>query len=329
MSSENCAQMAIAEINSSGGILGREVSYELVDASKSPETVAAQVARLINSKVIEAVVGMHTSDVRVSVVKAVKERVPFVFTPLYEGGENTRGVYMVGQTPDIQVRPMIEWLSRTRGVKRWYLIGNMYNYPHALGDFARRQIDELGGQIIADEYVPFATTSFGASIRRIEEDKPDGLFISLIGDCSIRFNRAFGSSQLSQTIPRFCTALEENMLMAIGPRNTRNLYTSAGYFRDLGTDDARHFARYYDRSFGTRAPVLNQFATSCFEGITLLCSLIEASGNLALDRLAEAEGAEIGSYGPRGWLRLVNRHLQSPCYGLEVDGIDFRQVHVF
>lgn len=165
LSSENCAQMAIAEINASGGILGREVTYELVDASRAPDEVAAVTRRLIDSGEIEAIVGMHTSDVRVGVVQAISGRVPFVYTPLYEGGETSPGVYMVGLTPDIQVRPMIEWLARNRGVKRWHLIGNSYNYPQTVSEFARNCIHELGGEIVADEHLPFETISFEATLQ--------------------------------------------------------------------------------------------------------------------------------------------------------------------
>lgn len=329
LSSENCAQMAIAEINASGGILGREVSYELVDASRPRETVAAATRRLVDDGTVEAIVGMHTSDVRVSVVEAIGGRVPVVFTPLYEGGETTPGVYMVGQTPDIQVQPMIEWLTNERGVKRWYLIGNAYNYPHAVSQFARNGIARLGGEIVADEHIPFENASFEETMRRIAERQPDGLFISLIGDSCVRFNRAFGRSKLARTISRYCTAIEENMLMAIGAGNTKNLYTSAGFYHGLGTDEAQQFGRHYHHYFGTHAPILNQFAVSCFEGVTLLSNLMEACGSVLPERLAEIEQAEVGSYGPRGWLKMQNRHLQSPCYGLEAKGIELKQVHAF
>ena len=60
---------------------------------------------------IDAIVGMHISSVRQNLLRRGAGRVPYVYTPLYEGGERTPGIYAIGETPQQQLRPAIHALT--------------------------------------------------------------------------------------------------------------------------------------------------------------------------------------------------------------------------
>ncbi|TYB66217.1 ABC transporter substrate-binding protein, partial [Nonomuraea sp. PA05] len=107
----NCAVLAAEEVNARGGVLGRPVELVLVDGGRPAAQVAAEVAGLVRSGTVRGVAGAHASDVRVEVVAAIAGRVPFVYAPPYEGGGRAPGVYFLGETPDRQLAPGIEWLG--------------------------------------------------------------------------------------------------------------------------------------------------------------------------------------------------------------------------
>ena len=325
LSCENCAQMAIAEINSAGGVLGRPVTYDLIDASGEPRAVAKATTDLINNRGVEAIIGMHTSDIRVAVADAIRSEVPFIFTPMYEGGESSRGVYMVGQTPEAQTAPTIRWMMSHLGVSKWYMIGNQYNYPYVSNQIARGIIEGSGGQVVQEVYVPFGQRRFDHELDQIRQLQPEAIFVNLVGDSCVAFNRAFGRSKMSEDIARFCAVMEENTLLGIGARNTVGIYSSAGYFQCLETGDVKNFSKLYDHNFGKKSPLLNQFAVSCYEGMTLLSALAEASGTLEVDQLAEVRD-EISIYGPRGQLPVKRNHVQSPTHIVQANGISMEHL---
>ena len=91
-SCELCAQLAVEEVNAAGGMLGREVGLTLVDGSGSPQQVAGEVDGLVRSGMVDAVLGWHLSAVRQVLAPRLAARVPYVYTPLYEGGERAAGV---------------------------------------------------------------------------------------------------------------------------------------------------------------------------------------------------------------------------------------------
>jgi len=85
-SSIACAQLAQAEINAEGGLLERPLRLRIIDSSDEATDVGSVTADLMNAGAIDAIVGMHTSQVRQRVLKDVARQIPYVYTPLYEGG---------------------------------------------------------------------------------------------------------------------------------------------------------------------------------------------------------------------------------------------------
>ena len=90
-SCQTSAVLASREVNAAGGILGREVELVFADAGADPEQVADDTLDLIAEHRAEAVIGMHISAVRVALVHALRGRLPYVYTQVYEGGERSPG----------------------------------------------------------------------------------------------------------------------------------------------------------------------------------------------------------------------------------------------
>ena len=145
-SCQTSAMLASQEVNAGGGILGREIELVFTDAGADPDLVAEDTLDLIAENRAEAVIGMHISAVRVALVRALRGRLPYVYTPVYEGGERSPGLFMVGETPARQLKPAIHWLADHRQARRWYLIGNDYVWPHVSHRAARRYVKETGGE---------------------------------------------------------------------------------------------------------------------------------------------------------------------------------------
>ena len=113
-SCESCATLAMEEINAQGGVLGRELNLVPVDGGAAPSSVAKNVDALIRAGTVEAVTGWHISAVREAVAPVIGGRVPYAYTALYEGGEHRPGVFLTGETPDLQLGPARPWLQHRR-----------------------------------------------------------------------------------------------------------------------------------------------------------------------------------------------------------------------
>lgn len=317
-----CATLAAEEINRAGGLRGRELLLKCFNASDEVDDLAETTREVIDAGGIDAIVGMHTSSVRRAVIAGCEGRVPYVYTALHEGGERSAGVYALGETPERQLRPAIETLARDWSARRWMFIGNDYEWPWVSHRLARGYVNQAGGQVLAEHYVPLGAGDFDAVLQRVVDLEPDALLLSLVGQDTIDFNRAFGASGLGRRVLRLSCAIEENILLAIGAPYTENLFVSSGYFGALRDDGNMGFKERYHQRFGQRAPTLNSLGQSTYEGIHFATSLV-------LQSLDAAGRCPLAFDGVRGINWTDNAHVSYPVHLALADGHAFQVVTSF
>jgi len=327
-SCQTSAQLACREINAQGGIEGREVELLFTDAGRSPQIVTAETLQLVTDEGAEAVIGMHISAVRVALVEALKGRVPYVYTPVYEGGEHSPGVFMIGETPALQLKPSISWLAEHRRARRWYLVGNDYIWPRVSHEAARRYVSASGGQIVGEEFVPFGCDDYQACLEAIRKSKADAVLVSMVGNDCVAFNRAFADAGLARNILRLSAASEENTLLGIGADNAENLFFAAGYMSNLRTPENEAFLDRYYAAFGADAPMPNTIGQSCYEGVRLYSELVRRAGTPDVRAMGQASEGLAG-FGARGNASMQARHLRSDIYLAQADGLDFKILQRF
>jgi len=321
-SCELCAQLAAEEVNRAGGVLGRELRLVPVDGGAPPDQVAAEVEALVSMGAVHGVTGWHISSVRQAVAPRIADRVPYVYTALYEGGERTDGVFLTSETPDAQLFPAMRALTRERGLRRWFIVGNDYIWPRRTARAARRYAAACEARICGESYLPLGTDDFGEVLRRIEHAEADAVLMLLVGNDAVRFNRAFARCGLDQRCVRLSTLMDENMLLGSGAAATHGLYSAAGFFASLVTPENIDFHGQYADRYGVDAPPLGSLGESCYEGVLLLSALIERARTL--DVRAIGASAEAVSYeGPRGLLRMRRRHVRQRIYLAEARGLEF------
>lgn len=321
-SCEACAEMAIADLNGAEGLLGRPVRLIPVDGSRAPDIVAADVAALVSSKAIDAVSGWHISPVRQAIARVTANRVPYVYGPLYEGGERTPGLFLTGETPSRQLLPAMDWMKSEYGIDRWVLIGNDYIWPRQTGLAASQHAVARGQPLLDEIYVPLGTADFSSAIRRVEAAGAAGVVMLLVGADGVAFNRQFAASGLADAVPRLSPHVEENMLMASGCESNSGLFAAAGYFEALNTTASMDFAGRYYAHFGPTAPALNSIGESCYEAITLLIALASKAGSLDIVDLTVA-AQNLTYISPRGEVTMRGNQMSQDIYVAEATGLDF------
>ncbi|WP_328404587.1 substrate-binding domain-containing protein [Streptomyces sp. NBC_00390] len=319
----SCARLAAEELNKAGGVLGRELRLLEVDGGAAPRQVALEVEALVATGAVQGVTGWHISSVRQALAPRVAHRVPYVYTALYEGGERTEGVFMTSETPAWQLLPAMRLLAGARGVRRWYVVGNDYVWPRRTARAARGYARACrGGRVCGESYLPLDTEDFRTVLQRIERTDADAVLMLLVGSDAVRFNRAFAASGLDRRCLRLSTLMDENMLMASGPESTGNLFSTAGFFASLANQDTMDFHGRYAGRFGIEAPAPGSLGESCYEGVLLLAALVERARTLDVSAIG-ATADSVSYEGPRGLLRLRDRHVRQRIYLAQADGLDF------
>jgi ABC-type branched-subunit amino acid transport system substrate-binding protein len=323
--STNSALLAVAEINKRGGILGREIELSMYDSGGPIDEVVRRAEQAIAFDEVDLIMGSHISAVRVALRKVTRNRIPYVYTPVYEGGERTPGVMAIGETPRWQSRPSIQWLAEVKKASRWYLIGSDYVWPWQSHRAVRKYIGEAGGTIVGEEFVPVGEDNHEPHLARIRAARPDVVLISLIGTDSITFNRAFGECGLAATTLRLAGAMDETVLLGIGAENTENLFCASGYFNCIASRANDEFLCRYRAMFGPHAPPIGSVGQSNYEGLRFLEAAANRAGSLSLQPLLKA-ARNIVYTAARGAVTIRDGRAEMPMHLAEADGLDFKLI---
>ncbi|QIS15280.1 substrate-binding domain-containing protein [Nocardia arthritidis] len=322
-SCEACADLAIDDINAAGGILDRPVRLHPVDAGAPLPLLAERIDRMVSAGAIDGVVGWHLSNARKVITPRTAGRVPYVYTTFYEGGEDSDGVYMVGETPDQQLFPALRWLRAELGIRRWCVVGNDYVWPRETArvtkDFVRTTADL---EVIGEIFLPLGGRDFRGALDLIGGSSAQGVLLFMVGADCAAFNRAFARAGFDDRRVRLSMMIGEDVLYAGGATSTRGLFTASGYFESLVSSAGMDFGARYLREFGPAAPALNNIGESCYEGLLLFASLAETARSLDL-RTIERSAAGVSYGGPRGEVRVRGAHTTQPVYLAGADALEF------
>jgi urea transport system substrate-binding protein len=280
------------------------------------------VDRLLREDQIDAVVGWHSSAVRQAVAPRIHGRVPYIYTALYEGGEDTPGLFMTGETPHRQVLAALRWMANEADLRRWTVVGDDYVWPRHTAAAAAAAATNCGITLQDQIFVTSDAHNHRAALQRLEQGECDGVLMLMLGENGVQFNRHFVAAGLDDSITRLSPLMDENMLLGGGTNTTRNLYSTAGYFEALATAESLDLSARYARQYGTEAPVLNSIGESCYEGLLLLAELARGAQSLDVKHLcATASGTTYSS--PRGEVNVKGHHLEQRVYLARASGFDF------
>jgi urea transport system substrate-binding protein len=323
------AELATEEINKAGGILGRQIKLIPTDAGGPPAESTKSAVRLMLDEKVDMLVGSHDSATREALVATIKGKVPYIYTPVYEGGECAFNTYVIADTPEQQIRPSVAFMMKDRGAKSVYLIGDDYVWPRKCNEQAKKYIADNGGKVVAEEYVPFgAPNKFEEIVTRIKSAKPDMVLITLVGADNVNFNRTFAGFGLDKDIARLSLLLEENTLLGIGPDASNNLFSSMSYYANAPGEANKKFKAAYFAKFGDKAPQLGLIGADCYGGIYCAHALAtKAGGTDAKKCMAASEGLSFPT--AAGSVTMRGRHVDKTMYLATCKGTEFDIIKTF
>ncbi|APE45746.1 hypothetical protein BOO69_19035 (plasmid) [Sulfitobacter alexandrii] len=321
------AQVAAAELNRGDGIGGRRVQLIMIDAAvEADEPIEETVNDLIELNAIDAIVGMHLSAVRQRLSKVVRQRIPYIYTPLYEGGETTPGLFAIGETPKEQLAPALLALQARYRPRSWALVGNDYVWPRSSHSLAKSILKASGVDLAMERYVPFGLPNMSDMVDRVEASGAEAVLVSLVGQDAVNFNRQFGRRGLHRKAVRLSCALEENGLMACGRGNLERMFSVSSYFGSIATEANACFKERYYGLHGDAAPALNAIGQSTYEGMHYLSALLRDHGTVWRQRSSRDMLPVIHASG-RSYVR--DGGLKRPdIYLARADGIAFSDFKV-
>jgi ABC-type branched-subunit amino acid transport system substrate-binding protein len=329
----NVAKMVVEDINSAGGILGRPIELLIVDTASDESVAVANVRRLIQRDKVDVVLGGITSSMR----NAIKDVIVthgkrlYIYPEQYEGKECTPYIFCTGPTPAQQCDQFIPWLIKNGG-KRFALPSANYVWPHVLNEYARKIIENNGGEVIFEEYYPLDQIEYGATVNKIMTNSVEVVFNTIIAPGVGPFFKQLYQAGFGKRGGRLaCVFFDENAFNLNAPHEIEGLASCLDYFRAVTSEDpasARIQAEYDEEFPGKILFAAGSAATGMYRGLKLWELAVKEAGNLERENVAAAlDHAKIYE-GPGGPAQMVpgRRHCKMNMYIAVAKNGDFEIV---
>lgn len=292
------SQLAVDEINAAGGILGRKVELEIVDDASG--AVGAQKAfdTLVFQKKVAAIIAMENSAARNAALPVVsKGKVPYIYTSFYEGRSCNNWMYVNGWVPEQQVAPVVDYFLKSKSAKTFFLVGNDYAFGRGMLDFTRKYIEQKGGKVVGEEYLPIDGSDWTSVISKLRAAKPDALVSATAGGApNVSLAKQLKGAGL--TLPYGNLAIDEDTAKTMGDVAS-GMYMSASYLTSIDIPENKKFLEAMKKKFGADLKTPNELSEPQYEAFFLYKAAVEKAGSVDAAKVVKALG-EVSFTGPRG-----------------------------
>ncbi|WP_218933178.1 transporter substrate-binding protein [Roseimaritima multifibrata] len=275
----DAALLAIEQLNRDGGLLGRPVEAVVADGRSDSETFASEAERLIVEENVCTVFGCWTSASRKTVVPVFEEFDHLLVYPVqYEGVEESPNVIYTGATPNQQIIPAVKWAYAFEGKRKFFLIGSDYVFPRMAHEIIKDQLNELGAEIVGEQFLALGSRDVQAAVDQIIETKPDVILNLINGDSNQAFFSALRKGGITPAaVPTISFSIDEEELRHLDTETMAGDYAAWTYFQSIDSPENAEFISKFHKKFGPQRLVTDPMEATYF-GIQLWAAAVRDAG---------------------------------------------------
>jgi urea transport system substrate-binding protein len=283
-------KLAIDQINAMGGILGRKIEVIQEDGASDWPTFAEKAKKLLASDKVAAVMGCWTSASRKAALPVFEKENGLLFYPtFYEGLEQSKNVFYTGQEATQQIIAGLDWITKEKKAKTFYLIGSDYIWPRTSMKIARKHIEKnLKGSVVGEEYIALGDTQFGSVINKIKLKKPDVIYAAVVGGSNVAWFKQLNAAGLNSAKQTMLTiSVTEDEVLGIGGENLAGFYSAMKYFQSQDNPANKKFVAEFKKKYGAKS-VIGDVTQAAYLGPWLYKAAVERAGSFDVDKVQAA-----------------------------------------
>jgi branched-chain amino acid transport system substrate-binding protein len=188
-------ELAVAEVNAAGGVLGRPLEIVSRDDNGSPGDAVRVAEELLAREKVALLMGTFASNVGLAVADLAKQRKvlflaaePLTDKIVWENGN--RYTFRLRASTYMQTAMLVPEAAKL-GKKRWAIVYPNYEYGQAATATFKQQMiaQSPSGLEFVEQAVPLGKIDAGPVVQALLDAKPDAIFSSLFGADLARFVR--------------------------------------------------------------------------------------------------------------------------------------------
>lgn len=276
--------LAMAEINAGGGILGRPVELVYEDDKTDPKTAVEKTLGFVRRGDVVALIGPITSSNRDAMMPTLnRAKLPLLYATNYEGGGCSRYLFSFNTVPNQELEKLLPAMKAKAG-SSFYLFGADYVWPQKMFEAAEGLIKGMDGTVSGKEFTPFGVKDFAPVIRRIQASGAKVLVFAVPGADAITFIRQAEDLGLLKTVTVAFLGFAETYLGGFGTGKGQDMWVTVPFAASLDLPGVKAFVAKIQKAAGPATPI-SHYAFTHYNALMAAKAALVKSGKIDSEAL--------------------------------------------
>jgi urea transport system substrate-binding protein len=277
--------LAVSEINASGGAGGLMIELIYEDDKTDPKTAVERATQLVRRDQVLAISGPITSNNRDAMMPTLsRAKTPLLYATNYEGGGCDRYLFSFNTVPNQELEKLLPALSEAAG-KSVYMFGADYVWPQKMFAAADALVKGMGGTVAGTEFTPWGVKDFAPTIRKIKDSGAKVLLFALPGADGITFIRQAEDLGLLKDVTVGFLGFAETYLGAFGEGKGQNMWVTVPFAASMAEPGAAEFVAKIKKA-APDAPI-SHYAYTHYNSMLAVKAALDKAGKIDAEALVD------------------------------------------
>jgi branched-chain amino acid transport system substrate-binding protein len=249
------AELAVKEINGSGGVSGRPFELLFEDEEANPPVAVRKAEKLLQQDKVDLLTGTVNSGSTLAVGQVAERNDRILVTtvsyaPSITGAQCSPNVFRVNANAFMQSTALTSWLTKNVAGKRYFFIGPDYEMGRSTIGAFQDDIKRLGGTDVGSAYPPLGAKDYTPYVGQIRAARPDVIMTATAGNDTVRLLtqlKEYGLLSDKLTLAGAAGAVTQENIGAMGGAG-EGFLSAAGYSTDIDTPANKKFVATFKQA---------------------------------------------------------------------------------
>ncbi|MBL8332753.1 MAG: ABC transporter substrate-binding protein [Rubrivivax sp.] len=283
--------LAAAEINAAGGVMGRKLELMYEDEEANPAVAVQKAEKLLQVGKVDFLTGTVSSGSTLAVGQLAERNQRLLATTVsfadsITGDKCSPNVFRVNARAGMQSVALAEWMASTKPGANVFYLGPDYEMGRSTVAAFKAAAEGKGAKSAGEVFAPLDNKDYSPYFGQIRSARPTVIYTSVAGNDTVRFFNQmaeFGINRNVQVVGASGTVTSQN-LAAIG-KNADGFVTGVGYSPLIDTPENKKFIAAFEAAYKAQPDL---YGTDSYGVLFLYKAAVEKAKSTDTDKVREA-----------------------------------------
>lgn len=322
--------LAAAQINAAGGVMGRKLELVYEDEEANPAVATQKAEKLLQVGKVDFLTGTVNSGSTLAVGQVAERNNRLIATTVSFADSITAdkcspNVFRVNARAGMQSAALADWMASTQKNANVFYLGPDYEMGRSTVAAFKTAAEGKGAKTVGEVFAPLDNKDYSPYFGQIRGARPTVIYTSVAGNDTVRLftqMAEFGLNRNVQVVGASGTVTSQN-LAAIG-KAADGFVTGVGYSPSIDSPDNRKFVADFEAANKSKPDL---YGADSYGVLFFYKAAVEKAGSTDTDKVREAmRGLQWAT--PQGMktMRAGDHQAMQDMYAVKVVGGQFQIV---